>query len=133
MAWTDTCKIEATRTVEKKAEEGGMSIRAACKLVSKESDIPAETLRSWCKKPDEELQVGENAPSRGGVRLPGRSEGPPAQAEIWASVARRLKALRKYMEKNCEFPARIDPELMAVIQETLDYILESLKKGGGDA
>ena len=131
MAWTDTCKIEARNTVEKKAEEGGMSIRAACKLVSEESDIPAETLRSWCKKSDEE-QVGENPTDsrEGGGRLPGKADETPTQGEVWASVARRLGTLRKFMAKNCEIPVEIDPDVRAVISERVHFIEEAL--AGGD-
>ena len=47
MAWTDQCKIQAVMTIDKVAEDMKVSVSKAIEAVSREADIPAETLQKW--------------------------------------------------------------------------------------
>ena len=132
MAWTDSCKIEAINLIKKKTEEAG-SVRAACKVVSEESDIPASTLRDWYKYPEGRAPVGDVSPTgqKAGKALQDKIEGPKPQAEIWGNVSRRLATLRKYIGENCDIPAEIPPGIFLNIDDHLSFIHECL--GARDA
>lgn len=131
MAW-NACKVEAINTIKQKVEEVG-SVRAACKAVSEESDIPASTLRDWYKYPEGRPPVGEDSPvkQKAGEVLPDKTEGTTPQSAAWVSVARRLGTLEKFMRKNCEMPVEIDVELRTIIKERIDFIEDAM--GEGDA
>lgn len=124
MAWTDQCRFEAVSLIERKKEEVG-SVRAACDVVAAESDIPSSTLRHWYKYPEGKPQAGEESPGKTPLsEQEGRPQGPgpTPQSVVWSNVERRLALLRKYMDKNCLFPADMDPLVREQIYEHVDLL-----------
>ncbi len=47
MSWTDVCKIQAVETITKLVENDGITKTAAIRKISRESDIPANTIEKW--------------------------------------------------------------------------------------
>jgi thioredoxin 1 len=70
MAWTDQCKIEAVKAVDHKIDQG-LPVRAALKEISKESDIPAGTLKRW-KYPEKNVPKNGNTSSQTTESVPVR-------------------------------------------------------------
>lgn len=47
MAWTDSCKISATETINSIVEKEGVTKKEAIRKVAKEAAIPIKTLDRW--------------------------------------------------------------------------------------
>ena len=105
MAWTDACKIEAVSQIDHRVEQG-LSVRKALAELSKESGIPAGTIRRW-KYPENTVPKNGNAPTE---EKPKREI---SQKQAWGYVAKTLNKLDQYIMDNCHFPPdEMDPDIL---------------------
>ncbi len=108
MAWTDQCKIQACTQVNHKVEKSGLSKKAAIRVLSVESGIPAKTLEDWYYT-DLPENPGKSKATRG-------SMGPEA---FWRSVIRRIDKLAKDILKTGAVPADVPEDTLNQLTDAL--------------
>lgn len=89
MAWTDQCRIAAVETINKVAEDTGVSVRKAIAEVSKAADIPPATLQRWYYPRNEVKNDPTSRVSQGNVK----NDVPPTSDDYTMAIEqlRRIK------------------------------------------
>ncbi|MFH1628478.1 MAG: hypothetical protein ABIE47_07110 [Pseudomonadota bacterium] len=115
MAWTEQCKVAFCNTAEGLyIKNGNKGIVKIIKKISRESDIPFNTLRNWYYQ-EKKITENGNPPQSGKKRK-------PSQESAWKNVARRMESLNKYMTENCDPEVEISEETREAVFRQAEHI-----------
>jgi len=108
MAWTDQCKISAIQTIDKVASDMNVSVLRAIKEVSKEADIPSETLQKW-------YYPRQKSQAKNGLTKPNTDEQneqikQPEKAEDADSTEEQSTGTKKEVSNKVGMPRRRDEQ-----------------------